>query len=322
MGRRGRRPHPDILTPREWEVLALLRERLTNEQIAERLGITLDGAKYHVSEILSKLGLGSRHEAASWQPEVAKPWWQRLVSLPLAARIAAAGTLLAAAAGLAMLAWGVIQTNSADEPVNTVAGVYSRMSDALAEDGMVYHAVVPLSGQGPDHVDAQWEYWLDAANDRIRWFNDPETALIVAEDEYTQDSCNTVEDCAGTTGRDEAATCPNLNHALSFLPGICSPIFPAETRLEQGEYSGASALVLTTEGTYSTDTPDQFPFSFSFYVDPESFLPIAFSMEYGGTGDQGTETTTTSGTFEGQFIELGSLPDDFFDPVSIGYDRS
>jgi DNA-binding NarL/FixJ family response regulator len=49
MGTRGRRPHPDILTPREWEVLGLLRERLTNEQIAERLGTTLDGAKYHVS---------------------------------------------------------------------------------------------------------------------------------------------------------------------------------------------------------------------------------------------------------------------------------
>ncbi|MCH7580200.1 MAG: helix-turn-helix transcriptional regulator, partial [Chloroflexi bacterium] len=37
--------HPDMLTPREQEVLALLREGLTNPQIAERLSITLDGAK-------------------------------------------------------------------------------------------------------------------------------------------------------------------------------------------------------------------------------------------------------------------------------------
>ena len=66
MGKGGRPPHPDILTPREREVLELLRERLTNDQIAERLGITLDGAKYHVSEILSKLGVGSREEAAAW----------------------------------------------------------------------------------------------------------------------------------------------------------------------------------------------------------------------------------------------------------------
>ena len=35
--------HPDMLTPREQEVLALLREGLTDPQIAERLNITLDG---------------------------------------------------------------------------------------------------------------------------------------------------------------------------------------------------------------------------------------------------------------------------------------
>src|SRR5438128_2703347 len=65
MGRRGRPRHPDILTPREWEVLELLRQRVSNEQIAERLGVTVDGAKYHVSQILSKLGVTSREEAAA-----------------------------------------------------------------------------------------------------------------------------------------------------------------------------------------------------------------------------------------------------------------
>jgi DNA-binding NarL/FixJ family response regulator len=51
---RGRPRHDDILTPREWEVLELLREGLTNEEIAGRLGISFDTAKFHVSEILSK----------------------------------------------------------------------------------------------------------------------------------------------------------------------------------------------------------------------------------------------------------------------------
>jgi DNA-binding NarL/FixJ family response regulator len=69
MRRRGRPPHPDILTPRQWQVLELLREGLTNEQIAGRLGISADGAKFHVSEILGKLGVGSRDEAAQWQRE-------------------------------------------------------------------------------------------------------------------------------------------------------------------------------------------------------------------------------------------------------------
>lgn len=68
---RGRPKHPDVLTPREWEVLSLLREGLTNPQIADRLGISENGAKYHVLEILSKLGVSSRYEAAAWQREPA-----------------------------------------------------------------------------------------------------------------------------------------------------------------------------------------------------------------------------------------------------------
>ena len=75
MRRRGRPKHPDILTPREWEVLALLRDGLTNSQIGRRMGISLAGARYHVSEILGKLGLASRHDAAAWQPTTV-PWWR------------------------------------------------------------------------------------------------------------------------------------------------------------------------------------------------------------------------------------------------------
>ena len=77
MNRRGRPPHPDILTPREWEVLAFLRQRLSNEQIAERLGITLRTAKFHVSEILSKLSVETREQAAAWLPEEAPAPSQR-----------------------------------------------------------------------------------------------------------------------------------------------------------------------------------------------------------------------------------------------------
>jgi DNA-binding CsgD family transcriptional regulator len=67
MARRGRPPTPDVLTPREWEVLALLREGLSNREVAEGLGISLSGAKHHVSEIISKLGVASREEAAAWR---------------------------------------------------------------------------------------------------------------------------------------------------------------------------------------------------------------------------------------------------------------
>jgi DNA-binding CsgD family transcriptional regulator len=72
--RRGRPAYPDILTPREWEVLSLIREGLTNPQIAQRLGVTEGAAKFHVSQILAKLGVESRQEAASYTAARKRAW--------------------------------------------------------------------------------------------------------------------------------------------------------------------------------------------------------------------------------------------------------
>jgi two-component system, NarL family, response regulator LiaR len=53
------------LTPREREVLALMVEGLNNPDIAERLVMSRSTVKFHVSNILSKLGVASRTEAVS-----------------------------------------------------------------------------------------------------------------------------------------------------------------------------------------------------------------------------------------------------------------
>jgi len=55
----------DDLTERERDVLALLVEGLTNPEIADRLYISDSTVKTHVSNILSKLGVSTRTEAAS-----------------------------------------------------------------------------------------------------------------------------------------------------------------------------------------------------------------------------------------------------------------
>ncbi len=53
-------------TPRQREVLDLLVRGRTNGEIANELGISLDGAKWHVSEIITRLGVDSRDEAAEY----------------------------------------------------------------------------------------------------------------------------------------------------------------------------------------------------------------------------------------------------------------
>jgi two-component system, NarL family, response regulator LiaR len=53
------------LTEREREVLALLTQGMSNNDIADRLVVSRSTVKFHVSSILSKLGVASRTEAVA-----------------------------------------------------------------------------------------------------------------------------------------------------------------------------------------------------------------------------------------------------------------
>lgn len=57
---------PTSLSPREVEVVALVRDGLTNRAIGERLHISERTAENHVKNILDKLGLDSRVQIAAW----------------------------------------------------------------------------------------------------------------------------------------------------------------------------------------------------------------------------------------------------------------
>ncbi len=74
---RGDDAGPDAsaeLTPREMEVLKLIAEGLANAAIAERLGLSEKTVKGHVSNVLSKLHLADRTQAAvyAWREGVVR----------------------------------------------------------------------------------------------------------------------------------------------------------------------------------------------------------------------------------------------------------
>lgn len=53
------------LTPRELDVLALLAEGASNKMIAQRLGISVHTAKFHVGSLLDKLDATGRTDAVA-----------------------------------------------------------------------------------------------------------------------------------------------------------------------------------------------------------------------------------------------------------------
>jgi DNA-binding CsgD family transcriptional regulator/catechol 2,3-dioxygenase-like lactoylglutathione lyase family enzyme len=64
--RRGRPPHDDLLTPAEWRTVNSVRHGLTNQQIADRRGISLDAVKYNVANAIAKLSVNNRNALKTW----------------------------------------------------------------------------------------------------------------------------------------------------------------------------------------------------------------------------------------------------------------
>src|SRR5260221_14172662 len=61
----GRQSTLDQLTHRELEVLHLIADGLSNQEIAERLFITLGTVKWYVKQLFSKLNASSRTQAVA-----------------------------------------------------------------------------------------------------------------------------------------------------------------------------------------------------------------------------------------------------------------
>jgi len=146
MKSRGRPRHPDVLTPREWKVHSLLREGLSNEEIATRLEISLATAKYHVSEIITKLGVCDRREAARWPDDAYLRAWLvglgglRPKALAPALQVASASVIVVMLLAVGLLLWGLTRTESGSSeqrlvaPSWTIADIPTRRPSVIVFD--------------------------------------------------------------------------------------------------------------------------------------------------------------------------------------------
>lgn len=93
---------PPGITDRQLDVARLVAEGRTNPQIAVDLDITLDGAKYHVTQLLTRLDLERREEIGGWYRATYPSRWYRArawVSLSFASLVAPL-TIAGVAAGV------------------------------------------------------------------------------------------------------------------------------------------------------------------------------------------------------------------------------
>lgn len=64
--KRSRPPHRDILTPAEWRTVHAAQHGLSNRQIANRHGVSLDAVKFHIANAVSKVGLNDKQALKQW----------------------------------------------------------------------------------------------------------------------------------------------------------------------------------------------------------------------------------------------------------------
>lgn len=132
--------HPNLnesLTARQREVLGLIAAGRTNPEIAEALGVSLAGAKWHVSEVISRLGVETREEAAEvWRDANALPrrfvvWVRGIAGVGLLkATAGAAATVAVAGAGVGTIA--VVREMRTDEAAPTEVATVDPLHAAFA----------------------------------------------------------------------------------------------------------------------------------------------------------------------------------------------
>lgn len=157
------------LTDRQREVLALIVAGRTNGEIADELGLTLDGAKWHVREIFARLDVSSREEAAAWWRRNRPGRIRLLAGLGWPVAVAAGGvTATVVVVALALLFMAANQSaGGTNADVGTGASPLAQPALALASEGEGWQMFVDEDGGLPHARDAVLAIHVEGETSRV-----------------------------------------------------------------------------------------------------------------------------------------------------------
>ncbi|MFN0095290.1 MAG: helix-turn-helix transcriptional regulator [Dehalococcoidia bacterium] len=184
------------LNARQREVMRLVAEGRTNPEIATQFDITLDGAKWNVSEILTKLGLSSREEIAAYYRWRRRPAHRvgglvrGLAALPAIKWVAGGAAATAIAVGAILVALS-LSSDAKEQPLVAPFTLEARIEVEETIDAVTIGTSLPGAGIASPAVrhvsELRWSY---RDNDRYRWeidrldpIIDRGTLLVVSNDD-------------------------------------------------------------------------------------------------------------------------------------------
>jgi DNA-binding CsgD family transcriptional regulator len=203
------------LNERQREVLGLIADGKTNPEIAQHLGITLDGAKWHVSEILTRLGFATREEAGDFWRWRNRP--MRRVGRALRPLLAWPIALGAAAAGVAAVLFGFALFGAAaiggGDDVPIVPGsFYAEARVVERREGAEWKLE---SSDAAGHAELRW--WYQDATHTNQEYIDYALRLTARTQRLIADGTDVLWAALADNGHDEYYRVPM---GLLYEPGI------------------------------------------------------------------------------------------------------
>lgn len=304
-----------VLTKRQSEVIALIAKGRTNGQIAEQLGISIDGAKFHVGEILGRLNVSTRDEAAlAWKEAYSvRGRTASLVAALTATKVLAASAAIAALAVVAGVSWAVFATGGESNTHNDSVTVDDVIKATQKPGQALYIEMSAPSGAEPVTLRA-W-YAPDIATARFETAANGVTEVMLNLDGRRVSYSPRDNILSDTPAPPRPAGAPDgaiamVTHIGLLLPPVTARFVGAEARQGQHVYRFDAVDVLTRER--AGDRVPGTTYRYQLYLRIGDLLPVAIEATMEEPGKPASPIDAPR-FVRAEFVDLSTLPPHFFD---------